>query len=375
MEEETKSGIIVSETKGDGRGNDLHFSDDKSSGGHGGEFAPKGAGNTNSVKERNQKILEARERIRQALARQKEVNKAPTMSNFFLHRKEWIPTRAREWRITQTQYDNSKAMAPIMKQVIANSNITVRVPWYNEEYDTYPFLSILENGDFKNQFETHTTKGADARSIRFNGSRKMFGHTLTDMDLGKDLEKYGCLQSKNVSSFFKDYNGASQYGEFSFIMKRKNLFDRTTYCIGDSGPGKSILPQKLGADFDIFACADGDDYCNSFNNKDSIQNHFERNLQTPSDLAMGMAYSGYVECQLHGKVTLEDVKSIVVRSTKSSFVSEHQSHLLDILKRCKEFGIKLMVRKDDRTGLEEINLDDSGNIYYTNYESEEISDD
>lgn len=370
---EDRSGIIVSETKGDGRGNDRHFSSDATSGGHGGEFAPKDAalGGESETAQTNANVAinNARNLIKEKLARLRENRNAPTMANFYTHRQQYTAVRKREWGITDRQEQNSKAAAPLMKELISGCNITARID--------YPdFLKVLKDGELSNQFATGHSNGAYTLLTRFQGSRKMFGHTLSDVTLGRDLEKYGCLQSKNIVSFFNDGQDASHYGNVSIIMKRKNLFDRTTYCVGDSGPGKPVLPQKLGADFDIYSCADGDDYRSMFNNFEDVRRTFELNKGTPSDFADSMAFSGYIELQLHGKVTLDDMHSIVIRMSKSRYNERNTpDQIKDMVSKCKEHGIRVLIGGSSEAKLEQINLDETGNIYYTTYESEEINDD
>jgi len=157
------------------------------------------------------------------------------------------------------------------------------------------------------------------------------------------------------------------------VMRRSNLFDRTTYCLGDSGPGKPVLPQKLTLNFDIFSCADGKWNKDDFDSLESAQSIFTDNKFSPCGVASRVSSSEYIELQFHGDVGLKDI-ALVVIGGRNTFLNKGEDDVKKVVSTCKANGIKVLIN-DGSENLEEMNLDDNGNIYYTKYESEDILDD
>ena len=354
------AGLIVSPTKGDGRGNDLH-KPAGAPGGHGGEFASKEEAGS-SIEENN---------VSKYFNRMSEVYKAPTMRNFVLHRQN--ATNKLRY-VTAKEQENAERMRPYMQKILDGSNFTICIQFTH-------FLSFLKDGRYKNQFETGVSHGLKSSDVRFRASRGMFGHDLNDIELGKTLEKYGCLQSKNIKSYFDEKSGA-KYGGYgasgyagsdglhcAMILKKSTLKDRTTYCMGDS-LNTGVYPQKYTLPFDVFTC----NRQSKFADFNKITELFAGNENSPCKLGGSLGSGNFIELQYHGDVTDKDVSKLIVGS-RAAFNGLDSSNKLELLKGCASRGIKVLVNNGHDDGLEQANLDSDGNIYYTIYESEEIDDD
>jgi len=361
------AGVIVSPTKGDGRGNDLH--DAKT-----GEFVEKGA--TGSVGETKPEApIETKSRdftnVSNFFNKLANVYEAPTMKNFILNRQKFI---SKERYITPQEKKNAELMRPYVKEMLDNSNFTICI-----QFDH--FLSFLKDGRYKNQFETGKSHGLLSSHVRFNSSRQMFGHDLDDITLGKSLEKYGCLQAKNIKDYFEEKSGA-KYGGYgasgysgndglhcAMILKKANLRDRTTYCMGDS-LNTGVYPQKYSQPFDVYVS----NRHGKFDNLESITALFKDNLRTPCRLGGALGSGYFIEAQYHGDVTDKDVSKLVIGG-RTVFNNMDISRKKELLEGCNARGIKVFVNNGKDDGLEEVKLDQDGNIYYTIYESEVIDDD
>lgn len=357
-------GIIVSPTSGDGRGNDLHSAKT-------GQFVAKGsAGETKSAKTNIDTT-----KVSNYFKRLKEVYKAPTMRNFVLHRQK----RLAERQLTEAQLQNQERLRPYVQNILDNSNFTIGISFKN-------LVSVLKDGEYKNQFATGTSRGLLSTSRRFEVSEKFFGHGLSDVELGIQLEKNGFMQSKNIKDYFEERSGsayggysAEQYQDsckISIILKKKDLADRTTYCFGDSlnqARWDGILPQKYTLPWDIGTMPKGQAYI--LDNFEETKGRLEEDANLPCKAGEDFSGDGsFIECQYHGPLTTDLMSGIVIgnRGAFNDLSDKDRKNLLTLL---KQKGMRALINKGDNQSLEQVNLDDDGNIYYTIYESEDINDD
>lgn len=367
-------GVTVSETKGDGRGNDLHY-EAGAPGGKGGQFAPKGestsgAEDISTQQPTNTMSNERLNELKNIIDRRRLIRQAPTMRNFWSNRKRIIQERqsGSSWnKISAKAQRRAELIRPAIKDMISHSNLTKYIK-FND------FIGVLESGEIKNQFSTKKSDGCYSFSTRMAASKKMFGHELTDFELGTTLEKYGMLQSKNVNDFFSELGGgAYQYGDgchISLIFKRSSLFDRTTYCLGDS-LNTGAFPQKLNLPFDAFTCVSPSGL--ERGTDEELLERVQRKTNKPCAMAEMFGHPAYTECQFHGDVTTNDIATVVIGG-RNTFLNKDPEKRDFILNKLKEYGIRCLIN----TGMnkfEQINLDESGNIYYTTFEGEEIPDD
>jgi hypothetical protein len=137
--------------------------------------------------------------------------------------------------------------------------------------------SIAESGEFKTQHETKTSSGYLDPDFRKHVERRMFGDGL------KTFPFYGYLAEKGGESAFGQKSSAYGYGNIVFEFK-PSVNRRTTVTLGDSMTGE---PAPLPVN-------------------DVLSVSKERRY-----VAAGSGY-GYVEAQVHDKLTVQDVERIYV---------------------------------------------------------------
>ena len=372
----SSSGVTVSETKGDGRGNDLHY-EAGAPGGKGGQFAPKGASTAGTSIEGSMEEPPATNAIsndrlnelRNIIDRRRLIRQAPTMRNFWSNRKKIIQERQTSgWnKVSVKEQKRAEMIRPMIRDMIANSNLTKYIK-FND------FIGVLKSGEVRNQFSTKKSDGCYSFSTRMAASKKMFGHELTDFELGTTLEKYGMLQAKNINDFFSELGGGAwQYGDschISLVFKRSSLFDRTTYCLGDS-LNTGVFPQKLNLPFDAFTCVSTSGLTRGTD--DEFLSRVSQKINKPCAMAEMFGHPAYTECQFHGDLPVKDISTVVIGG-RSTFLNKEPEKRDFVLKKLQEYGIRCLINTGANK-LEQINLDESGNIYYTTFEGDEIPDD
>ena len=178
----------------------------------------------------------------------------------------------------------------------------------NAELCTNFNSEILDNiivGRFKNQFETGTTGGSDDLNARAKMADNIFGLPMSAK--GVDREKFGYLADKHdykrtLSSWGPSY-GIDGSGELCMATFRKDkVANRTTYTFDDSlvaatdSGNYSFAAGMIDGDVSI----EGISY--DYRKAKSIADGTAKSVE---DL---VSY-GYIECQYHGIVTIEDVES------------------------------------------------------------------
>ncbi len=365
------AGVIVSPTKGDGRGNDLHS--EKT-----GRFVAKGSAGEVAEQEATEQSVK-QNNIAKYFTRLSKVYEAPTMRNFMIHRQKRLAKRMAG--LSDQQKQNQEILRPYVKNILDSSNFTIGITLRN-------LMSVLKDGEYKNQFATGTSHGLLSRDRRFRVSESFFGHGLSSMELGTKLEKNGFMQSKKIKNYFEEKSGsvyggysASQYQDsckISIILKKKELADRTTYCFGDSLNQESssrggILPQKYTLPWDIGTMPGYMDRI--LNDAESTKGMLEKDVGLPCKAGEDFSGDGsFIECQYHGPLTC-DLMSKVVIGNRNYFNSLGEDDRKKLLTLLNQRGMRALINKGDNVSLEEVKLDESGNIYYTTYESEEIDDD
>jgi hypothetical protein len=145
---------------------------------------------------------------------------------------------------------------------------------------------VLADGRLKTQFETGTSGGAYSPPHRLQTEEALFGIPVT---AGADERPiYGYLEGSNPAALV-------QYGPV-VIRLRSDVRERTTFTMADSldhtgaGTHTYLGPSPLSAP-----------------RVDAL--HTEYDLLSAPSMAHATGY-GYVECQIHGGVTLADIAGI-----------------------------------------------------------------
>lgn len=274
------------------------------------------------------KLLEARGTSKVGIesAVKKEVPK--TLKNIEKHQEEWYNYRF-EWFVS----GNDQAVkfmddvADNLKKLIDSNDLCMRVP------DADVLSKILDDGRFKTQFETNTSKGALAHDFRKGATEALFGADADKLE-PRDFEKYGYLGSSDLKKDFES-NYARQYGDIVVRFKKENLVDRTTITVGDSlgaeligvpvtKPSALAFPaRKLEREIRASVKSGGNAFVEIFEDNDIIDvNRIIEDFNSP-----------YFELQYHGDLGVSDIASITTEYELDA----------SIVGRLKDLGIEYNV--------------------------------
>lgn len=211
------------------------------------------------------------------------------------------------------------------------------------------FGDIIETG-YKSQIETGTGgHGAClSKSARKRCSEIMYGHG----DLGDaDYEKMGYVGLEDDG---EDYDhGRPSYGEMTFTWKKDRMNDRLTYTYGDSlntdghmacagyGGDKPTIEglTSLYNSKEIKRAVDA--YKKYKNGEISYVEMFDRIRRD--------ANNRYIEIQLHGPVTVEDIDTATFYSEKDldrAFDKMGKGQRKRVIKLLRDNNVKVVYRKD-----------------------------
>lgn len=171
------------------------------------------------------------------------------------------------------------------------------------------YLPSIIKEHLKNQFETGSSDGLMDTTVRRHFSENAFG-TATKGVKGEEYEKYGSIIPKDLSS-----KGTS-YGD-TVIRWKKNKVP-CTFTIGDSLDFGMWVSPSLTTDPSIISVGKSG---KSWMNKDLAK--FRKTMEkTGGDLEQAkklLGSPGYIEIQLHGKVDVDCIESVVLPSTDRVF--------------------------------------------------------
>lgn len=196
-----------------------------------------------------------------------------------------------------------------INKIVDDSDFGIRIT--NEN-----LYNVFKNGEFKNQFETGTTKGVADLSTREAWEKSLFG--VPDDASLSDRPVYGMLFPKLEKSnqkslnYFKDrYNGRS-YGDTVVILKKDSVINDTTITFGDSltykvQPTEAANPKFNGGFNGIYS---------NINSMHDLAN------ATISDLSYGI--NAYPEIQLHGSNShsIKNIEKIIFMSPPDKKISK-----------------------------------------------------
>lgn len=182
-----------------------------------------------------------------------------------------------------------------VEKQVENANVAVRV---TEDV----LMTILDDGRFKNQHETETSRGYLDTSMRAEIEDKVWGE-------GREIQErpiYGYLYNQSQP------RAVGQYGDIIVILNREVVEDRTTFTVGDSLHAMEVsivAPRPIGSP-DYLAIVG--------NSRDGLR----------SFPASGGGDHIYYEAQIHGGVSISDIKE--VRLTR--FLGSYDPELIAQLK-------------------------------------------
>lgn len=191
-----------------------------------------------------------------------------------------------------------------LSDVLKNSDVSIRV-----KHEMLP--NILEDGRFKNCFETRTSGGSTDYDGRKAAAGYMFGSDTTNETA---LEKYGYLESKTPSV---PYYPMSQYGGVIVKMKRDAI--NASFTCGDSlgfyqnkqdgGVGATINNPSLSTmnKYQLKTLADA---IKNATEVPSDPHEFANFLAEGERALSGKASPQYIEVQLHGILNTSAIESV-----------------------------------------------------------------
>ena len=254
-----------------------------------------------------------------------EDNKASipaTLRNFEKHSQNWENTVVKK----KLSDNEIKILGDKVKKLIDDNEYSMRV--WNDVLE-----KILQDGRFKNQFETNTSGGLLDKEMRIKATKQLFGES--EIKDAKDFEKYGCLGAKG---FINEVTYADQYGDCIVHFKKDMLKNRVTYTIDDSlgyaDEGKIIAgnadnPRANGISIDDLRY---------------IFDSLSSNNLTLSSFLKESPFS-YIELQYHGELTTDYISEVC-------FTEEMPSkEVIDIL---KSKNIKVFIMRGAKTNVEKI---------------------
>lgn len=201
--------------------------------------------------------------------------------------------------------------------------------------DSNAIEKILRDGKLKGTIETHTSNGELDLDLRKRATGELFGLYDDVEELSaSEFEKYGYLGTADR---------AKMYGNCRIVLKKENLWERTTFTVGDSleahvnggykTPTKVSDPKIISFSKDPFTPDQPD-----------LNETVIKNIQKAFDSIEEHGYfkgvinnEDYVELQFHGAVTTDDIAYIEV--------PKGCDNLVEILDIAEEKGVKVKVVK------------------------------
>lgn len=239
-----------------------------------------------------------------------------TLSNF----KEYGDTWEKSVVIKELTVEQIELIGNKMSEVINNSEYAMRVN--SKILDT-----ILDDGRFKNQFETKTSGGALNFDYRKKATKQLFGKgAIKDV---KNYEKYGYLGTKDFIEDAHDYK-IQQYGNCIIHFDKKYLKNKVTYTLDDS------LGQALNK---VTVAGDSENPRVNGINKKHLKEWvpwFEKRRNKMLEISDFMKDTPirYIELQYHGELKIDFIKEIC-------FTGQYTEVPDELVKKIKSKGIKV----------------------------------
>lgn len=207
------------------------------------------------------------------------------------------------------------------------------------------FLEIV-TGHFKNLLETGTSGGSDYKPGRRETGVQTFGH---DYDIeAEEAEKYGFWGIESDEEYSQNRT-ASGYGGISFKFKKDKVAERTTYTFGDSLDSGRPLAGYAGAHPTIEGITGLDAWRGGKDKLGTILDYYRQ--YKGGNMSFNQFYEavndecidGYVECQFHGMLTIEDVESVTFpdNTFSSTFRRMTPDERKTVVTKLKDNGIIL----------------------------------
>jgi SPP1 gp7 family putative phage head morphogenesis protein len=261
------------------------------------EYMDKGMGKNNA-------IAQARVDISRAYYYQGNLDQKAREEEFLARMQEEAKTDPLVQEDVKNYQANSEYGTQAVSDIMTNGNVTIAL-------SERTLADVLDDGRFKNQFETKTSGGLKDIGIRKQGEgaalevpvgvknseRPIYGFLTTNDNPGIEYDSRRGNVEKTWSNIASINNSnVDQYGEIRIVLK-DSVRENTTATIGDS--------LRTGA------------LAENLTNPDP--NMTQMGLYSagiPSHMA-GLPTADYIEAQIHGGVKISDIAAIYVPNSRA----------------------------------------------------------
>ena len=249
----------------------------------------------------------------------------PSLQNFEKYQQDWERQHFRGFSAEDRKYLHEQ-----FQKVFENNGFYMNIDSRH--------LENVADEHFKNQFETGGRSGGaeyDASDMTPSNGRVRAAIQLFGLDYQKlrreEYEKYGSMQTLDLATAAA--RSPSGYGDALVRFKRENVWDRTTYTLGDSlGPAyqRDLVAGKISdSQFTGIEASDARFLLHRAQQAESLVT----DAQKWNDAMQG-GWGSYLELQYHGSLTMHDVESIV-------FTRPYSIPDTRVLNKLRSFGVKL----------------------------------
>jgi hypothetical protein len=268
----------------------------------------------------------------------KREHTAKSLENFDVHRME---RAEKDPIISNMTDDEKKATADMLTEMFDKGAYRMR------RSDPSHFASYVLDG-FKNLLETGESSGSSYKPGRRETGEKTYGHKGLKPS---ETERYGYWGLEDDKEAIDDYT-ASGYGRMMFKFKKDRVGERTTYTFGDTldagrpvagyagkNPtieGVSGIPGRFGTD------DEGREKLKRIEKQYKKYKDGEISFADFYKYVSATCQDGYVECQLHGPLKIEDVESIIMPEShlRRAFRDMGEEKRKKVVEKLKGLGVK-----------------------------------
>lgn len=266
----------------------------------------------------------------------------PSLQNYGKHPSRWESSIEEIYKFTSSDI---QMVDDFMKEFINNNDFCMRVP-------SGVLKKILDEGRFKNQFETYSSQGLLDLARRKQATNALFGSDTAKLK-DAEFEKYGYLGPKDTTfDYLQATHRPNQYGKIRITFKKSSLQRRTTFTVDDS-LGPALDEAIIAGDVNNPRIGGLEDRKTSrligrleaLKEKGTLAKTAADFNSTMTELFRGPRY---VELQYHGDVTTKDIEKISIPLTELELLNiegvTENTPLKDIQKMFKDkYGVEVEI--------------------------------